>query len=778
MKLVIVESPAKCKKISSYLGKDYIVKASYGHIRDLGKGLEAIDISNNYLPKYIITPSKKKVVSELKKYAKKADEVIIASDLDREGEAIGFHVAIVLGLDVNTTKRIVFNQITRKAVQNAIDNPRLLDRNLFNAQQARRILDRLLGFTVSPVLWKYVRHALSAGRCQSPALNLIYDKKKEILSKTNSLSIFSIQGEFNFTDINVELPAQFTHTYQTENEASNFLRRCKTAYFDVSKIKISSHTNNPPPPFITSTLQQSASSVGNIPPKSCMQIAQKLYEAGKITYMRTDSTTLSNSCMTDCEKYITENYSSSYFKKRVYKQKQNSQEAHEAIRPVYIDEKELVGEWSSSHRLLYGLIWKRTVASQMASKKSEKKTITIGMYEPVNSNEENNDYTESKEKAIGSCTRVTFPGYTILYAKEDSGIELWNKLENIKEEDELERISIIGTQTYSSLPPRFTEASLIKMLEKKGIGRPSTYSNIISTILDRDYVVKKSTNGIEKEQIKLILHKNEIKREEKKIKINKEKNKLFITPIGEEVALFLNDWFSNIMNYAYTSDVEKELDKIASGSLLWNKVVHNLYISVMNSIQNITAEPKKKTKNGHYERNTRLLGEYNDMNVYVFQGKKGIIVQLGEEKDKKSSNASYYILETPDHKDIEDITLEDTLCLFKYPQKIGEYKNKTLQLFKGPYGLYLKWNKQNYGIPKDKPILTQDEAIEIIKSKENNKRHVGKNIYIIIGPYGPYIKKGKTIRSLPKSCDSKTINVEECEKILSMPKLKKKWNKK
>tara|TARA_B110000285_G_scaffold57803_1_gene66069 strand:+ start:375 stop:2687 length:2313 start_codon:yes stop_codon:yes gene_type:complete len=758
MKLVIVESPAKCSKISNFLGPGYCVKASYGHIRDLSKGMGAIDIQNKFTPTYIITPSKQNIVRELRKEAKKATEVIIASDLDREGEAIGFHVAEVLKLDIRKTKRIVFNKITKSAVQEAMANARTLDMNLVFAQQARRILDRLIGFTLSPVLWKYVRHSLSAGRCQSPALKLIQQKEQEIQESVSDSSSFVCTADFVCKNVNI--PSKFTHGYQTVDQVREFLDKCPSSTFRISVINCTDHKNSPPPPFVTSTLQQSASTTLNIAPKETMQIAQKLYEAGLITYMRTDSKELSPECLTEIEEYITENYSDTYFKMRKYTSKsKNTQEAHEAIRPVYVDNPKIEGEWSSRHKSLYSLIWKRTMASQMSDKLSEQKHITVEMK------------TEKNEIFNSNSTfqKTTFPGFSILYEKVDTKTDKWDEAMVLVQGDAVEYTSITGTQTFSSLPPRYTEASLIKTLEKKGIGRPSTYSSIITTILDRSYVEKRSSAGVKKDQYVLTLSKSKIKEEKKKVTIHKEKNKLFITDIGMEVSLFLDSNFDRIMNFKYTSDVEDDLDKIAQGEAEWSDVVQKLYDHMMSNVDKITAEPKNNGSSKKFEKQSRLLGEVQNKCVYIFQGKKGKVIQWGE---SDIDGTQYYILSIDEEDDtqIEDVQLSDTLYLFLYPKQIGTYEKNPISIHKGPYGLYLKYKSSNYSIPKDKPILTEKEAIVLIVEQVGKKKHLGGDIYIIKGPYGFYINKGKTNRSLPREYDPKTVSVEEAKHILSQPR--------
>ena len=767
MKLVIVESPAKCSKIASFLGQEYCVKASFGHIRDLDKGLQAIDVTNGFKPSYIITPSKKKVVSELKKFAKKADEVIIASDLDREGEAIGYHVAKVLRLSTKTTKRIVFNKITKKAVQEAICSSRTLDMNLVYAQQARRILDRLIGFTLSPVLWKYVRHSLSAGRCQSPAIKLIQEKEDDISKCTDSSSFVFTADFYVEKGTRIMLPAQFTHTVQTPEESHRFLELCSESVFTITSIKITKHKNNPPPPFVTSTLQQSASSTLNISPKETMQIAQKLYEAGLITYMRTDSTELSSECIGRCKEYILEHFSEEYHKVRQYKSKsKNSQEAHEAIRPVHVEQKSIEGQWTSRYKSLYSLIWKRTMASQMASKCSEKKTFTIGV-------------VDTEYEAESTCIRTTFPGYSILYesSKTETEGKRWSDISPIQVNDCVQYQKIVGTQSFKSPPSRYTEASLIKALEKKGIGRPSTYSSILSTIMDRSYVQKRSSAGVKKEQYILSLKPDKgIESSVKKIIVHREKNKLFLTDMGRDVSTFLNTHFRKIMDFKYTSEVEEELDKIAKGEIKWDIVVSELYKNMMSKVQNISAEPKKKTGSS-YERQLKGLGMYNNKNVYIFQGKNGIAVQWGEDKQK---DTVYYRLTFPENEEklLEDVELKDTLYLFEYPKSVGEYQKYPIHIHKGPYGIYLKYRSNNYGIPKDKPVVTHDEAVKIIEESIKKKRHLGNDIYIINGPYGFYINHGKSNRSLPKEYDPENISLEEATHILSQPKKKWKRNKK
>tara|TARA_B110000881_G_C18600469_1_gene534746 strand:+ start:2139 stop:4523 length:2385 start_codon:yes stop_codon:yes gene_type:complete len=777
MKLVIVESPAKCSKIQGFLGDDYKVCASYGHIRDLIKGLNAIDINNNYQPKYRIT--KHDVVRKLRNISSQAEEVIIASDMDREGEAIGFHIASVLKLCPKKTKRIVFNQITKSAIKTAIQNPRLLNVKLFNAQQARRIMDRLIGFTISPILWRCLASKLSAGRCQSPALGIVYDRETEI-KKFTSVTKFSIHAVFEIN--NNKYDATFTHTYINEKDTVTFLNRCIKAYFEIGQIKYSPILSRSPPPFTTSTLQQAASSKG-IFPKECMRLAQKLYEAGLITYMRTDSITLSQSCHKQCETYINNKFNG-YHCYRSFGKKKGSQNAHEAIRPVKISCDSLESKWSSRASILYSLIWKRTVASQMKPKETTRCTYIFDMFDI---NPKNNEFIESVEKARCDMFRIDFDGWCVLYSGEsNSNLNQWNVLNCNKLPIECSLTEISGKQLYDSPPSRYSQAQLIKQMEKHGIGRPSTFSSIITTIIDNNYVNMEECAGQEKSVVELIGVKNKklkdfvINRSIKTMYVGKEKKRLHITDIGNAIVEFLKENFPIIMRYTYTSKMEVILDEIAKGNAVWSSCVDNMYDDIKNCIVNLKKNQTVCSKSSKFSDNKMFIGNHPNSNkpIYVFIGKKGKVIQHG---DKDDPNVTFSVWKT--RKKLENIKVSDDL-LNHIPIDMGEYNGKHIIIANGPYGKYIQWGDNKISLQK--PLNTLDEYVKYIETSLQNKKlnqrivhGKGKNaLYVCNGPYGFYIRKGKTIRSLPSTEDWQQITKEECEKILQQPKSRKKWNKK
>ena len=754
MILVIVESPAKCKKINSFLGKNYMVKASFGHIRDLVKGLKAIDIKNNYKPTYRSLPSKSKVIKELKQASKKATEVIIASDLDREGEAIGFHVAKILKLNITTTKRIVFNQITKKAVLDALNNPKTIDMNLFNSQQARRIMDRLVGFELSPLLWKHVNKNLSAGRCQSPALRLVYDREKKI-ENFSSNCYFETTGDFD-TANKLELNGVFKKKYNKLEDVKLLLDNCKTSIFKITKITKKIGTNRPSPPFTTSSLQQESSNKYGFSPKLTMQIAQKLYEAGKITYMRTDSVALSEEAMLKAKDFILDKFGKKYYQKRFYKNKsKSSQEAHEAIRPVYFKENELKGNFLDSQKKLYKLIHKRATACQMKDAKKNNFNIIISM-------SNRNDLVECK------IEEIIFLGYLKIY--DVCLTDKNEKLHNLKENEIVIYETVESKEKHTKATGRYTEASLVKALEKKGIGRPSTFSNLIGTIQDRKYVVKETRKGKDKEIIVLTLNNgiSKIKIKKDKISMGNEKNKLFITDIGIATIEFLIKHFPKLLEYNFTSEIEKELDKIAKGELVWYSVIDLVYNGFHPKVL------KLKTQNK--DDNKRLLGEHNGEKVFVYLGKYGPVAQLGNKTEHKK-NKFYSI---PKDKSIKTITLEDMIDLMKYPKDIGLHDGKPILVKRGPFGVYLNYNNRNISL-KEVDIDTLDfpKAIKIINKQKNNLiKTISKDMIITNGLYGPYIKCQKGNFSIPKKIDPETLDLKMCEEIMEAKTKRKKKTKK
>ena len=746
--LVIIESPAKCGKIQKYLGNQYIVKASFGHIRNLNKkkGIKAINIENNFKPSYSIIPCKQKYIKELKKHAKQCKEVIIATDLDREGEAIGYHIAKVLNLNLKTTKRIVYKEISKIALQNAIKNPRLLDINLINAQQARLILDYIIGFEISPVLWKYIRNHLSAGRCQSPTLRLICDKNHEI-TNFNSKTYYDISGTFGCND-NIKYEATSTNIINTKSEVISILELFKTATFKIYKILNSESKSKPPAPYITSTIQQDASNKLGLSLKVTMNVLQKLYEAGKITYMRTDSKVLSEICTNEIKEFVINKYGIKYHKMRKYKNKtQNVQEAHECIRPVDIKEV-LLDNFSNYETKLYSMIWKRTIASQMSE------MITSIMKIEIKNNKNNFKFSTKFSKTI-------FLGYGIIYNLENIN-EIDKIRDYISDGKILKTISIISTEKITKASSRYTEASLVKNLEKNGIGRPSTYSSIVDTLFKRNYIIKESKEGIEKNIFIIELDtNNNISEKTKQIKLNSENKKLFVTDLGKMVNKFMIENFNSIVDYKFTSEIETTLDNIANGESNWVNLLDNSYKSFHPKVIELLANvPKKVWKN---EKKVLGINPKNNKNIYCYKGKYGPVIQEGD-KDIKYVGLSK-------KTNISDITIETVLDILDYPKFIEKYNNKEIDMYYGQNGYYIKYNNKSYSITNKN--MTLDEIKQIIKEKNKSIiKEFSNGISIRVGKYGPYIlKSGKKAKivSVPIELKDKLdkIKYSECLKILN-----------
>jgi DNA topoisomerase I len=753
--LVIVESPAKAKTIEKFLGKDFRVVSSFGHIRDLSKKNLGIDIKNNFEPDYEVPKEKAKVVSELRKAAAESKTIWIASDEDREGEAIAWHLVSVLKLDLQTTKRIVFHEITNEAISNAIESPRLVDMNLVNSQQARRILDRIVGFEISPVLWKKVQPSLSAGRVQSVAVRLIVEREREIIS-FESESAFRITAVFNIDSAkgeNSTLRAEATKKFSDENEALKFLKICNESKYSIGNISIKPGTRSPAPPFTTSTLQQEAYRKLGFSVAQTMAVAQKLYEAGKITYMRTDSTNLSSLALVKSKEMITSEFGEKYSKTRQFKTKsKGAQEAHEAIRPAYLDNPTTGG--SQNEKKLYELIWKRTVASQMADALIEKTSITIDMNNSPVTFQANGEvikfdgflrvYTESSDQENTDEDRYVIPPVT-------KGMSLsYNTL--------------TATQKYTLPPPRYTEASLVKKLEELGIGRPSTYAPTISTIQNRGYVSREDRPG-EKRQIKIItLLDGRITNSIKTEITGKEKSKLFPQDIGMIVNDFLLENFSEIVDYHFTADVEEQFDEIALGNLKWTGMLEKFYSPFHKTVTNTLEKKERKT-------GVRSLGNHPETGepVTVRMGRFGPVAQIGEsgndEKPKYASLSKNQLIET--------ITLDEALNLFRLPRSLGEYDGGDMVVGVGKFGPYVRHKSKFFSLKKgvdDPYTVTFDRAVEIILEKnENDKKKVLKDfgeIMLLNGRYGPYLVKDKLNYRLPKGTDAEKLSKEDCIKII------------
>ena len=774
--LVIVESPAKAKTIEKFLGKDYKVMSSYGHIRDLKKKELSIDV-DTLNPDYEIPEEKKKVVSELKKNAKAAKKIWLASDEDREGEAISWHLCEVLGLDEENTSRIVFHEITKPAILKAIESPRHLDMNLVNAQQARRVLDRLVGFRLSPVLWRKVKPALSAGRVQSVAVRLIVEREREIQNfqpepyyRLNA--IFAVTSEDGSKN---EIKTELNKRFKTHEEALAFLELCKQSKFTVSSITKKPLKRIPAPPFTTSTLQQEAARKLGFTVSQTMMIAQRLYEAGRITYMRTDSVNLSALAISTSKAEIERLYGTEYSKVRMYQtHSKGAQEAHEAIRPTYMENVSIEG--TSQEKRLYDLIWKRTIASQMADAQIEKTTVNIAL-----SSEDGSSQTDLQFVANGEV--VAFEGFLKVYFEstddEEGNEELSHALPVIHEGEVLERREIVSTERYSQGPNRYTEASLVRKLEELGIGRPSTYAPTISTIQQREYVQKGDRKGEERKYAVDSLLGLKITSKSKKEMAGADKGKLIPTDVGIVVNDFLMENFPDIMDYNFTAKVEQEFDKIAAGEVEWNKEMKLFY-------ENFEPEVEKvMNARSEHKAGERELGidPKSGKPVFVKIGRFGPVVQIGSADDEDKPRFS----QLPTGKSMETITLEEALELFKLPRTLGQFEGSDVVIGAGRFGPYVLHDKKYTSIPKgeDPLTITLDAAINLIQKKrlQEAQRHLktfeeDAKMEVMNGRYGPYVAyDGKNYR-MPKALYDKAseLTYEQCLDIVKNapePKRKK-----
>ncbi|MDR3227026.1 MAG: type I DNA topoisomerase [Prevotellaceae bacterium] len=758
--LVIVESPAKAKTIEKLLGKDYFVTSSYGHIRDLVKKGLGVDVNDNFKPEYVISPDKKKLVEELKKLSKQAKTVWLASDEDREGEAIAWHLQNVLKLDDKNTKRITFNEITKNAISNAIENPRKIDINLVNAQQARRILDRLVGFEVSPILWKKVKSSLSAGRVQSVAVRLIVEREREIMEfKTESS--YKVSAIFVSTDKNekFQLKATLLSDFKTEKEAEDFLEKCKNSIFTVESVDKKPTKKSPAAPFTTSTLQQEASRKFRFSVAQTMNIAQRLYERGLITYMRTDSTNLSTLALGAAKNTIENLFGAKYVKTRQYKTKSKSaQEAHEAIRPTYLQNTEVEG--APQEKKLYDLIWKRTIASQMADAELEKTTININI-----SNE------TKKFQATGEI--IIFDGFLKVYMEssddDNENAETTGLLPALVAGQTVARKEITATQRFSQHPPRYTEASLVKKLEELGIGRPSTYAPTISTIIAREYVQKEDRAGFERNYTKITLKTNDIVTDKLKEVVGTEKSKFFPSDIGIVVTDFLIENFSNILDFSFTAKIEEYFDEIAEGKLDWVVMLHKFYKPFHQKVDN-------SLETAQLANAERILGidPKSGKQVSARIARFGPIAQLGtnDDPEKKFSSLKKEQL-------IETLTLDEALKLFDLPRTIGEYEGKEIVASTGRFGPYVRHDSKFISMKKnidDPYTITEKRAIELIeeKRKKDSERNIAKfgDIEVLNGFYGPYIAYDGKNYKIPKGQDPKTLTHQDCIALIDEQKSK------
>ena len=752
--LVIVESPSKAKTIGKFLGKDYTVMSSFGHIRDLKTKDISIDFTKNYAPIYEVPADKKKLVTELKKKVKESDMVWLASDEDREGEAIAWHLAEVLGLDIKETKRIVFHEITKDAILNALKSPRNIDIDLVNAQQARRVLDRIVGFELSPILWKKIKPSLSAGRVQSVAVRLIVEREREIQN-------FKAESNYKivalFTDANgVELKAELSKRFATKKEAQGFLEKCKNASFTISDVVTKPAKRTPAPPFTTSTLQQEAARKLGYSVSQTMMIAQKLYENGKITYMRTDSVNLSNLAINAAKFAIVSFAGEKYSKVRKYSTKsKGAQEAHEAIRPTNLADATIEG--TKQEKYLYELIWKRTIASQMADAELEKTTITI-------------ELDNSNETFVATGEVLVFDGFLKVYMEskdeEDEESSL-NILPAFKGGEKLEYKKIDCTERFTQRPARYTEASLVRKMEELGIGRPSTYAPTISTIQNREYVEKTDREGVKRNYDSLILENGIITEQVNEEVYGTEKSKLFPTDIGVVVNDYLVDNFQSIIDYNFTAQVEKDLDKIAEGEEEWESTIDNFYKDFHKTIEDSSS---KKTARKAGE---RLLG--NDPKtgkpVYVKIGRFGVVAQMGDATD--NDKPTFASLKT--NQSLETITLEEALELFKLPRVLGELEGKEVKVAVGRFGPYIAYNGAFCSLPKtyDPLSVTLAEAEELLKAKQEAEANKvvktfaeDASMQLLNGRYGVYLCKDKTNYKLPKDCNPEALTYEDCVKII------------
>ncbi len=770
--VVIVESPAKAKTIEKFLGKDFLVKSSFGHIRDLSKKNFGIDIENNFEPVYEVSPEKKKVVTELKKLTKDANMVWLASDEDREGEAIAWHLYETLKLKNEQTKRIVFHEITQNAILNAIENPRSIDMNLVKAQQARRVLDRIVGFELSPVLWKKVKPSLSAGRVQSVAVRLIVEREREIInfvpdSSYRVYAYFIVDGTNGKKSI---LKAELSRRFKDKKEVYDFLEKCKQAEFTVENVTKKPTKKSPSAPFTTSTLQQEASRKLGFSVSQTMSVAQKLYESGRITYMRTDSVNLSGLAISTAKNEIEKEFGTAYSKVRNYKTKsKGAQEAHEAIRPTYINQHSIEG--GRQEQRLYDLIWKRTIASQMADAQLERTTVSISI-----SNSENK-FTASGEVLI-------FDGFLKVYIEStddetDNGDDSKKLIPPLKANQILNFSKIESIERFTQRPARFTEASLVKQLEDLGIGRPSTYAPTISTVQNRGYVVKEDRQGTERNYQYFILENNAINEKTRQEIFGTEKAKLFPTDIGIVVSDFLLKNFVDIMDYNFTARVEKDFDEIAEGGKEWHSMIDSFYKSFHEKVEHTVENSQAGNGKRHLGTDPKT-----GKPVSVRIGRYGPMAQIGENDDEEKPKFAGLRKD----QSIETITLEEALELFKLPRQVGEYEEAVVTVAIGRFGPYVRHKSSFYSLKKDidDPMTIKlERAIELIEEKrEADKKKLIKTfdekpeLSILNGRWGPYISYQKKNYKIPKKTEPNDLTLDDCMKIIetgakSKPKRKK-----
>ncbi len=756
--LVIVESPAKAKTIEKFLGSDYKVMSSFGHIRDLKKKGIGVDIANHFAPDYEVPSDKKDIVAELKKQAKGAEMVWLASDEDREGEAIAWHLYEVLGLDKEHTRRIVFHEITKNAILHAIENPREIDNNLVCAQQARRVLDRIVGFELSPILWRKVKPSLSAGRVQSVTVRLIVDREREIQNFVPESS-YRVRAVFCVKDKNgkiTEMGAELATRLKTKEEALSFLQLCENATFTVDGVEKKPTKRSPAPPFTTSTLQQEASRKLGFSVSQTMMVAQRLYESGKITYMRTDSVNLSTLALGAAKTEILEMVGEKYLHTRQFQTKsKGAQEAHEAIRPTYLNNHEIEG--TTQEKRLYELIWKRTIASQMADAELEKTVITVSV-------------RGDDRKFIAEGEVLLFDGFLKVYMesiedeeKKDSQkllppISVGDRLTDVK--------SIEACERFTQRPPRYTEASLVHKLEELGIGRPSTYATTISTIQNRGYVVKEDREGVARNYNVLTLLGNQLKDDTRTENVYQERSKLFPTDTGIVVNDFLKEYFPDILDYNFTANVEKTFDEVAEGKEEWTASIDAFYKTFHPTVEN--AEHNSERKVGE-----RQVGvdPVSGKPVFVKIGRFGPVAQIGTAEDEEKPRFS----PLRKNQSIETVTFEEVMDLFKLPRELGEFEGKTMTVADGRFGAYIKHDSKYVSLKKeDDPMtITAERAIELIKEKRERdankyiKTFEAEGIEVCNGRFGPYLTFNGANYKLPKDVDPKSLTAEECKEIIA-----------
>lgn len=767
--LVIVESPAKKKIIQGYLGKEFIVESSIGHIRDLPKkGGMSIDIENGFIPKYEVSEDKKKVVNQLKDAVKKVETVWLATDEDREGEAIAWHLTEALKLQPSNTKRIVFHEITKRAILNAVENPRVLNQDLVNAQQARRVLDRLVGFEVSPVLWKKVKQGLSAGRVQSVAVRLIVEREKEILNfkSTSDFKITVFLKNSNNDIIKSELAKRF----KTESDAYDFMKKCQEANFFVENLEKKAAKKSPTAPFTTSTLQQEASRKLGFSVSQTMIVAQKLYESGKITYMRTDSVNLSQDALDAANAEILKLYGKEYANRKSYSNKsKGAQEAHEAIRPSYMNQRKVEGD--SSLQKLYDLIWKRTISSQMSDAKIDRTIVKIGL-------------SNSDEQLTAKGEVITFDGFMKVYleGKDDENASEKGILPKINVKEKLDLFEGTANQQFTRHPARYTEASLVKKMEELGIGRPSTYAATITTVQKRGYVEKDSREGKERNSKSIILKDSELVTKDIKINYGAEKNKLFPTDVGVVVTDFLLENFENIMQYSFTANVEDEFDQIAQGKKAWNDMIAAFYTKFHNQVEKVS-ETKGKSLG------QRELGVDNKSGnkLYARIGPFGPMVQLGEKSENEDAPKPKYA-SLLKGQTIQTISFDEAMKLFDLPRNVGQHEGEDIVAAIGRFGPYLRFKGKFTSIKKtdneDPLTITLERAIEIINAKiQADKDRIVLNfegsplVQVLNGRYGVFIQispeKAKKINvKIPKGVDPKSLSRQDCLDLMENQKKK------